>query len=74
MIKERVIAGIARSKVTGTKSGKPHGIPANVANPEPLIRQLRDEGKGIIKIAKELGIGVSTVQRVLSNAPPLTQL
>ena len=74
MIKERVIAGIARSKVTGTKSGKPHGRPANVANPEPLIRQLRAEGKGIIKIAKELGIGVSTVQRVLNKAPPLTQL
>ena len=74
MIKERVIAGIARSKVTGTKSGKPHGRPANVANPAPLIRQLRAEGKGIIKIAKELGIGVSTVQRVLNNAPPLTQL
>lgn len=69
MIKERVIAGIARSKVTGTKSGKPHGRPANVANPEPLVRQLRAEGKGIIKIAKELGIGVSTVQRVLNLSP-----
>ena len=74
MIKERVISGIARSKVSGTKSGKPHGRPANLENPDPLVRKLRAEGKGIIKIAKELGIGVSTVQRVLNNAPPLTQL
>lgn len=66
MIRERVISGIARSKVTGTKTGKPHGRPANLANPEPLIKKLREEGKGMLKIAKELGIGVSTVQRVLS--------
>ncbi|WP_020181843.1 recombinase family protein [Methylotenera sp. 1P/1] len=68
MIKERVIAGIARSKVTGTKSGKPHGRPANLANPEPQIKALRAEGKGMLKIAKELGVGVSTVQRVLKAA------
>ena len=67
MIKERVISGIARSKVSGTKSGKPHGRPANLENPEPLVRKLRAEGKGMLKIAKELNIGVSTVQRILAS-------
>ncbi|WP_020168399.1 MULTISPECIES: recombinase family protein [Methylotenera] len=67
IIKERVISGIARSKITGTKSGKPHGRPANLENPEPHIRKLRAEGLGMLKIAKQLSIGVSTVQRVLAT-------
>ena len=67
MIKERVISGIARSRVSGTKSGKPHGRPSNLENPEPLVRKLRDEGKSMLKIAKELRIGTSTVQRILAT-------
>lgn len=67
MIRERVVSGIARSRITGTKSGKAHGRPANLANPEPLVKQLRSEGKGILKIAKELSIGVSTVQRIVKT-------
>jgi DNA invertase Pin-like site-specific DNA recombinase len=67
MIRERVVSGIARSKLSGTKSGKPHGRPANLENPEPLVRKLRAEGKGMLKIAKELKIGVSTVQRILAT-------
>ncbi|HEY0842274.1 recombinase family protein [Methylotenera sp.] len=67
MIRERVVSGIARSKVSGTKSGRPHGRPASIENPEPLVRQLRAEGKGMLKIAKELKIGVSTVQRILAT-------
>ena len=67
MIKERVISGIARSRLTGTKSGKPHGRPANLDNPEPHIRKLREEGLSMLKIAKQLGIGTSTVQRVLAT-------
>lgn len=65
MIVERVNAGIARSKLLGTKSGKAHGRPRALANPEPLVMQNRAEGKGMLKIAKELGIGVSTVQRIV---------
>ena len=66
IIKERVISGIARSRLTGTKSGKPHGRPTKLTNPDPQIRQLRAEGLGMLKIAKQLGIGTSTVQRVLA--------
>jgi DNA invertase Pin-like site-specific DNA recombinase len=65
MIRERVVSGIERARSLGTKSGKPHGRPANLINPEPLVLEARAEGKGILKIAKELGIGVSTVQRIL---------
>ena len=68
MIRERVMSGIARSKLLGTKSGKPHGRPANLINPEELVRKLRAEGKGMLKIAKELRIGVSTVQRIIKES------
>jgi DNA invertase Pin-like site-specific DNA recombinase len=74
MIVERVNSGIARSKLLGTKSGKSHGRPRAIANPEPLVLQSRAEGKGMLKIAKELGIGVSTVQRIVkANTPQATQ-
>ena len=65
MIVERVKSGIARSKVSGTRTGKAHGRPRAISNPEPQVLALRAEGKGMIKIAKELGIGVSTVQRIV---------
>lgn len=65
MIKERVISGIARSKVSGTKSGKAHGRPRAISNPEPQVLAMRAEGTGMLKIAIELGIGVGTVQRIV---------
>lgn len=65
LIVERVNAGIARAKAHGTKSGKPHGRPANLIHPEALVLKARAEGKGMLKIAKELGIGVGTVQRIV---------
>lgn len=68
MIRERVISGIARTKVCGTKSGKPHGRPANLVNPGSSILKALSEGKGILKTAKELGIGVSTVQRIIKES------
>jgi transposase len=39
---------------------------------EQRIRAARRQGKGIKKIASELGIGVSTVQRVVHEATPQT--
>ena len=65
IIRERVMSGIARAKANPNPNKKHHCRPANLINPEPRIRALRAEGKGMLKIAKELGIGVSTVQRVL---------
>lgn len=68
MIKERVVSGIARARANPNPNKKPHGRPANLVNPESKIKALRAEGKGMLKIAKELSIGVSTVQRVLRVA------
>ena len=61
MIQERVKAGLERAK----KQGKVLGRPRVNATVESRIRKKRREGKGILKIAKELGVGTSTVQRVV---------
>jgi len=60
---ERINAGLARAKAQGKKLGRPT---STTAKTEAKIRALHAKGIGKIKIAKELGIGTSTVQRVLS--------
>jgi len=64
MIRERVNAGLARARKHGTKSGNPIGRPTVSEEVEASIRNLRAEGLGMVKIAKQLGCGVSVVQRV----------
>lgn len=44
------------------------GRPPVDASVERAIRKARDKGKGIKKIARELGVGVGTVQRVVAKA------
>ena len=66
MIQERVKSGIERARTLGTKSGKPIGRPAVAKSVEGRIRSLRADGLGILKIAKQVGCGVSVVQRVVS--------
>ncbi len=66
MIQERVRAGLARAKAKGTKSGNPIGRPVVSEVVEDRIRELRAEGLGILKIAREAGCGVSVVQRVVA--------
>jgi DNA invertase Pin-like site-specific DNA recombinase len=62
---ERVKAGMERARIHGTKSGAPIGRKRISAAKERAIRAaLRTGGKGIIKIAREVGVGVGTVQRV----------
>lgn len=61
MIQERIKAGLARAKVNGTKLGRPRVSLATEAE----VRTARAEGKGMNKIARELGAGVSTVQRIV---------
>ena len=66
MIRERINAGIARAREHGTKSGRPHGRPGIINN--TLVRQVRDlrtEGTGIKTVAKRLGVGVGTVQKIV---------
>jgi DNA invertase Pin-like site-specific DNA recombinase len=60
MIRERVLAGLGRAKAQGTTLGRPK-VASRV---EATIQGRLAEGHGMIRIAKELGVGVSTVQRV----------
>lgn len=64
IIRERVNSGLARAKAQGKKLGRPRRDTAKRLN---AIRKLRKQGVGINKIARELGIGVSVVQRVVSG-------
>lgn len=67
MIQERVKSGLARAKKHGTKSGKAIGRPATSIKTEASIRELRAQGLGMLKIAKQLKCGVSVVQRVVAQ-------
>jgi DNA invertase Pin-like site-specific DNA recombinase len=69
MIRERINAGLARSREHGTRSGLAIGRPKVSAVVEERIRSLRAEGLGVVKIARTAGCGVSTVQRVLRSNP-----
>ena len=60
MIVERVNAGLARARAQGKTLGRPRVT----ASTEDQIRQLRAEGVGMNRVARQLGIGVSVVQRV----------
>lgn len=67
LIQERVKAGIERARRTGTKSGQAIGRPRASEQIEARIRELRAEGMGIVKIAREVPCGVSVVQRVVAE-------
>jgi DNA invertase Pin-like site-specific DNA recombinase len=64
MIQERVRAGLERAREQGKVLGRPKVSPRT----ESLIRQKRKQGMGILKIASEVGVGTSVVQRVLKAA------
>ena len=66
MIRERVMAGLARAR----EQNKPLGRPRVAAEVERNIRAALKAGKGIVSTARRLGVGVSTVQRVKA-APPV---
>jgi len=66
MIRERVKAGLERARAQGKNLGRPR-TPELV---EERIRAAHLRGKGIKKIATELGIGVSSVQRVVHGPTP----
>jgi DNA invertase Pin-like site-specific DNA recombinase len=63
MIQERVKAGLAQAVASGKKLGRPRVAPAV----EAALRATRKDGKGILKIARELGIGSSAVQRIVAE-------
>ncbi len=63
MIQGRVMAGLERARAQGKTFGRPR-VSKDV---EKAIRAERRKGKGILKIARELGVGSSTVQRVVKE-------
>jgi DNA invertase Pin-like site-specific DNA recombinase len=63
IMQERIKAGLARAKAQGKKLGRPRVSQAV----EARIRTLRKTGAGKKKIARELGIGTGTVDRVLAG-------
>lgn len=63
MIQERVKAGLARARAQGKVLGRPRVDGAI----ERAIRADRSAGKGIHSIARARGVGVSVVQRVVSQ-------
>ena len=68
MIRERVMAGLARAKVNGKQLGRPK-VPDKIEN---AIRARLSTGDGILKIAKSLRVGVSTVQRIQRETTALS--
>jgi DNA invertase Pin-like site-specific DNA recombinase len=60
MIRERVNAGLARARAAGKVLGRPK-VGSEI---EDAIRAALATGKGIRKVAGEMGLGTSTVQRV----------
>lgn len=60
LIRERVMAGLARAKA----EGKTLGRPMVAGKKEAAARAALAAGKGIRKVAREVGLGVGTVQRI----------
>jgi DNA invertase Pin-like site-specific DNA recombinase len=64
MIQERVRAGLNRARAQGKTLGRPK-VAGKV---EQAVLAARADGTGKRKIAKQLGIGVSTVTRIIAEA------
>ncbi len=60
LIRERVMAGLARAR----KAGKALGRPRVAASVETAIRARLQGGAGVLRTAREMGVGTGTVQRI----------
>ena len=65
-IRSRVNAGLARARARGVRLGRP---PVS-GRKEQVIRERLATGAGVLKIARVLGVGVSTVQRIKATMQP----
>jgi DNA invertase Pin-like site-specific DNA recombinase len=63
ILRERVKAGIAQAR----KEGKPHGRPRTAALQAQRVRQLRAQQLSKSEIARRLGIGRTSVRRILTE-------
>ena len=68
MIQERVRAGLARARAEGIQLDRPK---VDETTENAIRSALRRKNRpGILKIAKELGVGTSTVQRIAAEFAP----
>jgi len=70
MIRERVIAGLARAKANGRKLGRKR-IEETDSRTVKTVQKLRQQGVGVRRIARDLKIGVGTVLRLVGNRPSI---
>ena len=63
MIRQRIKAGLKRAVAQGVKLGRPK----IGRTTERKARQQLASGEGILKVAKSLGIGTGTVQRIANE-------
>lgn len=71
LIHERVLAGIARAKKVGTKTGKPIGRPRRVFRRDQA-EAMRSSGKSWAQIGIVLGVPAGTVREGLRKPSPET--
>ena len=71
LIRERVSAGMKAARIRGTRTGNAIGRPRRVFYRDEVLR-LRGDGLSFEKIARQLGIGVGTVARVVRARPEST--
>ena len=64
LIQERIRAGIAKAKASGTKSGKAFGRPEITIERREQILTLLAQGRGIRQVARMLSAGNGTVARI----------
>ncbi len=62
LIRERVCAGLARARETGTKSGRPIGRPQAPGKATAL--KLLEDGLGVREVARRTGLSPATVSRL----------
>ena len=67
MIRERVMAGLARARSEGKQLGR-RPIEQAKARRVKAALALRSKGMGIRRIAREVGLGVGTVLRLVDAA------
>ena len=56
--------GLSRARARGKRLGRKRVSPET----EDVVRRLLSSGKGILKVAREVGVGVSVVQRIKAEA------
>jgi DNA invertase Pin-like site-specific DNA recombinase len=66
MIRERVMTGLARARAEGKQLGRRTVEQSHGAKVKAALR-LRSRGIGIRRIAREVGLGVGTVMRLVGN-------